>query len=138
MIMRFSRRDLVATGLVAAAGLTYALWAIDSTVPGLHGTRASGTVVLVLGFLASASAVVPTFDRLLRGNRVYLVGTALVGLVALAGGMAMLVAASRTGLAVLMAAMAVLWLVATVHHMMLTAAPTAPWHRANRGHALTH
>lgn len=114
--MYLPRRDIIATALVAVAGLLYLLWALGATLPGMSGTRATGLVVLALGFAASASAVVPTFGQLLHGNKVYLVVTSLIGLVALAAGVQMLVTASGTGLAVVMAAMAVLWLIATVHH----------------------
>lgn len=117
--MRFPKRDILATGLVAAAVLIYVLWAIDSTLPGLSGTRVSGVVILALGFAASASAVVPTFDQLLRGNKAYLATTALLGIVALIGGAAMLTTASDTGLAILVVAMVVLWVVATFHHVLI-------------------
>ena len=73
--MRFPRRDVIATGLVAIAGVIYLLWAIDFSVPGMSGTRASGIVILACGFAASASAVVPTFDQLLHGNKAYLAVT---------------------------------------------------------------
>ncbi len=92
--MRFPRRDIVATGLVGVAGLVYVCWATGATLPGLSGTRASGIVILLLGFAASASAVVPGFDQLLRGNKAYLAVTALLDVVALVGGVAMLIAAA--------------------------------------------
>ena len=59
--MYLPKRDIIATGLVAVAGLLYVLWAIDSAVPGMSSTRATGVVVLALGVAVSASAVVPTF-----------------------------------------------------------------------------
>ena len=69
--MRLPRRDIIATGLVAVAGLLYLLWAIDFALPDMSSTRATGVAVLALGFAASASAVVPGFDQLLHGNRAY-------------------------------------------------------------------
>jgi uncharacterized membrane protein HdeD (DUF308 family) len=117
--MRLPRRDLIATGLVVAAGAVYALWAFDSPVPGLEGVRATGLTVLALGFAASASAVVPGFAALMRGNRAYVVATSLIGVVALAAGISVLVESSAAGLAVLMACLGVLWLVATAHHLRL-------------------
>ena len=137
--MRFPGRDIIATGLVAVAGLVYVLWASGSPLAGLSGTRASGVVILVLGFAASASAVVPGFDQLLHGNKIYLAVTAFLGVVALFGGVTMRVAASDTGLGVLMGTMLVLWLVATVHHMLLarSAAPTDT-HASRHGAALRH
>ncbi len=117
--MYLPKRDLIATGLVAVAGLLYLLWAIDSALPGMSSTRVTGAAVLALGFAASASAVVPTFDRLIHGNRAYLVLTSLIGLAAFAAGVQMLVTANGAGLTVVMVAMAVLWLISTIHHGLL-------------------
>jgi hypothetical protein len=117
--MSFPKRDLVATVLVATAGVLYWLWAAGSAPSGLQGVRGVGVVILVLGFAASASAVVPGFEHLLHGNKTYLAVTAALGLVALAGGVQMLVTSSDVGLAVLMGAMGVLWLIATIHHALL-------------------
>jgi hypothetical protein len=130
--MRFPKTDIIATGLVAAAGLLYLLWAIDSTLPGMSSARATGVAILALGFAASASAVVPAFGQLLHGNKAYLVITSLIGLAAAAAGVQMLITASSTGLTIVMAAMAVLWLIATIHHSFLvrTGLPQQP---AGRG-----
>ena len=123
--MRLPKRDIIATGLVVVAGALYVLWALDAAPSGLGGIRATGVVVLGLGFAASASAVVPGFDQLIHGSRTYLAVTSLIGLVAFGAGVQMLVSASEAGLGVLMAAMVVLWLVATVHHAMLARGPVA-------------
>ena len=117
--MYLPKRDVIATGLVAVAGLSYLLWAIGSALPGMNSTRITGAAVLALGFAASASAVVPGFDQLLHGNKAYLVMTSLIGLAAFAAGVQMLITASGAGLTVVMAAMAVLWLIATIHHSLL-------------------
>lgn len=130
--MRLPKRDIIATGLVAVAGLLYLLWALDAAPPGMSGARATGTVILVLGFAASASAVVPGVDQLVRGNKAYLAVTTLIGLVALAGGVLMLVNASGAGLGILMGATAVLWLIATIHHSLLAEAATASARRTPR------
>lgn len=114
--MRLDKRDVIATSLVAAAGLLYVLWAVGAAPPGMSATRVTGSAVLALGFAASATAVVPTVDRLLHGSKAYLAGTSLIGFIALLGGVRVLVAASETGLGIVMGAMLVLWLVATVHH----------------------
>ncbi len=124
--MYLPKRDLIATGLVGIAGLLYLLWAIDSALPGMSSTRATGVAVLALGFAASASAVVPAFDRLIHGNRAYLVLTSLVGLAAFAAGIQTLVTASGAGLTTLMAAMATLWLIATIHHSLLARTASPP------------
>lgn len=118
--MRLPRRDVIATVLVAVAVVLYLLWLADAALPGMSHTRGIGVVVLALGFAASATAVVPGFDRLLHGGRSYLAVTAALGLVALIGGVVMLAAASDAALAVLMGAMVVLWAIATRHHAALT------------------
>ena len=117
--MHLPKRDVIATGLVALAGLFYLLWAIDSALPGMGSARATGVAVLALGFAASASAVVPNFGQLLHGSKMYLVVTSLIGLAAVIAGVPMLITASGAGLSVVMAAMAVLWLIATIHHSLL-------------------
>ena len=126
--MHLPKRDIIATSLVAAAGLLYLLWAIGSTLPGMSSTRATGVAVLALGFAASASAVVPTFGQLLHGNKTYLAITSLIGLAAVAAGVQMLLTASGAGLTVVTAAMAALWLIATIHHSLLakTGLPQQP------------
>ena len=118
--MNLPRKDLIATGLVVVAGVIYGLWALDAAPPGMSGTRVSGMVVLLLGFVASAGAVVPTFGELLRGNRAYLAMTSLIGLVAFVAGVAMLVSSSGAAFSVMIVAMVVLWLFATTHHVLLT------------------
>ena len=100
------------------------LWLLDSTPTGMTDVRATGAVILALGFAASATAVVPTFGQLLHGNKAYLAVTSLLGLLALIAGVVMLVASSQTGLAVVMLAMITMWLIATIHHSLL--AQTTP------------
>lgn len=118
--MRLPRRDLIATILVAVAVLVWVLWAVDAAAPGLGSARLAGAVVLVLGFAASASAVVPGFGRLLHGDKTYLVSTSVIGVVALAGGLMTLISASAWGFGLMIAATVLLWLISTVHHIRLT------------------
>jgi uncharacterized membrane protein YqgA involved in biofilm formation len=118
-MMRIPKRDLVATCLVAAAVVLYLLWLADVALPGMDSTRATGLVILALGFAASATAVVPGFDQLLHGDRTYLAATSLLGLVAFVAGVAMVWSAGSTTLTVLVVMMAVLWVVATTHHTRL-------------------
>ena len=118
--MRLAKRDIIATCAVAAAVVVYLLWLADATLPGMSGMRVTGLVILVLGFIASATAVVPSFDQLIHGNRAYLAVTSLLGLTALAAGIVMLWSASSAALAVLMAALVVLWVISTIHHVLLT------------------
>ncbi|HEX6876888.1 MAG TPA: hypothetical protein VF165_14605 [Nocardioidaceae bacterium] len=120
--MRLPKRDIIATCAVALAVVVYLLWLADATLPGMSGMRVTGLVILVLGFIASATAVVPSFDQLIHGNRAYLAVTSLLGLAALAAGIVMLWSASSAALAVLMAALVVLWVISTIHHVLLTKA----------------
>ena len=117
--MRLAKQDLIATALVAAAGVSYILWFTGFAPAGMSSTRTTALVVLALGFAASASAVVPHFEQLIHGNKVYLAVTSVIGLVALIAGVQALVEASGMGLGVLMGAMSVLWLMATIHHSQL-------------------
>ncbi|HEY5117600.1 MAG TPA: hypothetical protein VIJ00_18910 [Nakamurella sp.] len=122
--MNLQKRDIAATGLVAAAVVIYLLWLLDAVPSGMSDVRATGAVILALGFAASATAVVPTFGQLLHGNRAYLAVTSLLGLVALIAGVVMLVGTSEPALAVVMVAMVTMWLIATIHHSRL--AKTTP------------
>ncbi len=117
--MHLPRRDIMATGPVALAGVLYLLWAIGSALPGMSSARITGAAVLALGFAASASAVVPAFGQLLHGNKTYLALASLIGLAALAAGIVMLITASSAALAVMVAAIGVLWFIATIRHSLL-------------------
>jgi hypothetical protein len=126
--MRFPKRDVIATVAVATAVVLYLLWLADTALPGMSDMRVTGLVVLVLGFMASAIAVVPGFDELMHGNKVYLAVTSLIGLAALVAGVVMLWSESSAAFAVLMVALVVLWAIATTHHVLLARAerPAAP------------
>jgi hypothetical protein len=130
--MRIPTRDRIATVLVACAAVVYMLWATGSTLPAMDSIRVTGLVVLGLGFAASASAVVPGFDELLHGSKLYLAVTSLIGLGAFVAGLVMLLGASEVALGVVMAAMVVLWMTATVHHTVLAEAEVASGDRAPR------
>lgn len=112
--MNMTRRDRIATVLVAAATLIYGLW-LTGPLSGLTST-AVAMVVLALGFLASASAVVPGFAALLRGSRAYLVAASCAGLVAFVSGLLALTGAGDQTLAILVAATIGLWTAATARH----------------------
>ena len=138
--MGVSKRDVMATVLVAAAGVLYLMWVAGAPAFGMGSARATGVAILVLGFLASAIAVVPGFTGLLHGNRTYLVVASLLGVVATAAGIQMLVASSGAGLAVVVVAMVFLWLTASVHHALLAQSATEPGGGADvrSGADLTH
>lgn len=111
-------RDRVATLLVAIATLIYVLWLagpLDRLTAG-----AVALIVLALGFIASASAVVPGFAALIHGSKSYLVATSLAGLMALAGGIVTVLQANRETLAILVVATIALWAAATVRHALGT------------------
>ena len=112
--MNITARDRLATILVAASAITYGLW-LSGLLGGLT-PDAVAVVILALGFLASASAVVPDFAALLRGSRAYLAAASLLGLVALVSGMLTVVNATGETLPVLEAATIVLWAAATARH----------------------
>ena len=117
--MNLQKRDVAATSLVAAAVVIYLLWLLDAMPSGISDVRATGAVILALGFAASAIAVVPTFGQLLGGNKAYLAVTSLLGLVAMVAGVVLLVGTSEPALAVVMVAMVTMWLIATIHHSRL-------------------
>ena len=109
-----SMRDRVATVLVATATIIFVLWRIG-VASGLS-TSSVAIAILALGFLASASAVVPGFAALLRGSRRYLAAASALGLVALVAGALTVVNATEDTLAILTIATIVLWAAATVRH----------------------
>jgi hypothetical protein len=112
--MSTSWRDRIATLVVGSALLVYVVWAV-----GALGDVSAGTIaiiVLVLGVVASASAVVPGFVELLAGSRTYLAVAALVGLVALVSGIMTIVNSTDETLAILVVATVALWAVSTVRH----------------------
>jgi hypothetical protein len=118
-MLRVLKRDLLASTLVVVAGVLYMLWASDTALPGLRSTRATGLVVLGLGFAASASAVVPGFYGLIHRSKGYLAMTSLIGLLALGAGLWMLIYSSDVALGLLISSMGMLWLIATIHHVLL-------------------
>lgn len=112
--MSMPMRDRIATLLVATATLIYVLW-----LAGILGGLTTGSVailVLALGFIASASAVVPGFAALLKGSRLYLVLASLGGVVALTCGVMTVVQATDATLALLVIATVGLWAAATIRH----------------------
>ncbi len=121
-MMRLPKKDIIATCAVALAVVLYLLWLADATVLGMSSTRVTGAAVLALGFVASASAVVPGFDQLMHGNRLYLAATSVLGGAALAAGVVMLWTASSAALGWLMVALVTLWAISTTHHVVLAKA----------------
>jgi hypothetical protein len=112
--MSITIRDRIATILVAIATLVYVLW-FTGLVGGLSPSSVA-LIVLALGFIASASAVVPGFASLLAGSRPYLALASVGGLVAFMCGAITVTQASEETLAVLVVATVGLWAAATVRH----------------------
>lgn len=117
--MRIERKDQLATLLVGGGVLAYVLWLLGVGSEDETAVRIVTTIVLVLGFVASANAVVPGFDGLLHGSKTYLVISTLVGLGALAAGIAALVSGDELMLGLLVAATVLLWAMSTIRHSMV-------------------
>ena len=112
--MSIPMRDRIATVLVATGTLIYVLW-----FTGFLGALTPGSIALIilaLGFVASASAVVPGFAALLAGSKAYLALASLGGLVALVCGAITVTQATEETLAILVIATIGLWAAATVRH----------------------
>lgn len=124
--MRLNRTDVFATFAVGIGVLAYGLWLSGVGVPGLGSTRVVGAVVLGLGWLASAVAVVPNFDELIRTSKVYLLVTSALGVAALIAGILVLVNASETMLALLVATTVAMWVLATIRHTLAARRTSQP------------
>jgi len=132
-VMRMTRRDWIASVLIGISVLGYAVWLLVAENPAESGIRAMVASVLVLGFAASATAVVPGFSELIHGSRTYLAVASLLGLVAVATGVVALVNADTTMLAVLMGATVVMWIMATVRHVSAPDATATAERHAREG-----
>jgi hypothetical protein len=120
--MRFHRTDILATGFVGVALATYLIWLVTDDAPAPSAVRVVTGLVLVLGFAASAIAVVPSFSELLHGSRSYLAVASLLGLGATVAGALALVNADLAMLAILVSATVVMWAMATTRHSLEGAA----------------
>jgi hypothetical protein len=112
--MTIPMRDRIATLLVATATLIYALW-FTGFLGGLTADSVA-LIILALGFVASASAVVPGFAALLGGSKRYLALASLGGLMALVCGAITVTRATEETLAILVVATVGLWAAATLRH----------------------
>lgn len=116
--MHLSWRDSIATFLVAIGVVIYGAWVAGPGIPGFVEPTNVAIAILVLGVAASISAVVPGFDELLRGSKLYLGATSALGLVAFAAAVWTVAAGgAATGLAVLVLATVVLWAMSTMRHV---------------------
>lgn len=126
--MTLPMRDVLASVLVGLSVVIYLGMMIGIALPGLSDVTGVTVAVLVLGIAASISAVVPGFDELLHGSRLYLVAASLLGAVALVGGVWALLSNDATALAVLVLATVVLWGMSTARHMATAAQGLASRH----------
>lgn len=110
-------RDSIATLLVVIGLILFAGWAVDATIAGFETVGAVAIGILVLGILASMSAVVPGFSDLLHGSRAYLAGTSVLGLVALVAGIVAIVNGEPIALVALAIATVILWALSTWRHI---------------------
>lgn len=114
--MRLTWRDRLATFVVAAAALLYLVWFSFDDGASETEVRWITAIVLALGFVASASAVVPGFEGLIHGSRLYLAVSSLLGLGAFAASIAALVTGNEVWLVLLVVLTVVLWAMSTMRH----------------------
>lgn len=117
--MRLPWRDALATLLVAIALAVYAAWALGAHLPEFMTVAAVAAIVLALGIVASASAVVPGFEQLLHGSRLYLATTSALGLIAVVAGLFAVFAGEESALTVLALATVAMWAMATARHTLV-------------------
>jgi hypothetical protein len=116
--VKLAKKDLLATLCVGAGAVVYLLWLLGVGWSGAPGVRLVAAVVLVLGFAASASAVVPGFGDLMHGSKAYMAGASLFGAGALAAGLIALLQASSLALGLLVGANLLLWAGSTARHTL--------------------
>jgi len=116
--MRLTKSDLLATFCVGAGAVVYLLWLLGVGWSGATGVRVVAAVVLVLGFAASASAVVPGFSDLMHGSKSYMAGASLLGAGALTAGLIALLQGNSLALGLLIGADLLLWAGSTARHTL--------------------
>jgi hypothetical protein len=110
-------RDVLATILIGVAFVVYAAWAIGTGLPVGTDVSAVAIVILVLGVAASLSAVVPGWDELVSGPRLYFGTASVLGLIALVGGLVAVVTNDARALGLLILGTVVLWAISTARHL---------------------
>lgn len=124
--MHLTLRDRIATLCVAVGTLVAVLWLAGVGSQEIAGARWVTAIVLALGFVASASAVVPGFEGLMRGSKPYLVITSVLGLGALVAGIFAMIDGTDALIALLVALTVTLWAISTVRHVR-AAGTQATW-----------
>jgi hypothetical protein len=119
--MRLTWRDGLATVLVAAAAVLYALWAAGSVMPGVS-TRWMTVIAFALGMAACTAnrrELGEVYGATREGPRpsgLYTALATVLGVVMLVAAIPAFVLASKVMLATLGATMVALWLIATGRH----------------------
>ena len=133
--MRLTWRDGLATLLVAAAAMLYALWATNALMPGVS-TRWMTVIAFALG-MAACTANQRELGELYGATRqgprtsgLYIALATALGIVMLAAGIVAFVLASEAMLATLVAAMIALWLISTARHALTSRHPQLRAHPA--------
>ena len=135
--MRLTWRDGLATLLVAAAVVLYALWAGNALMPGVS-TRWMTVIAFALGMAACTAnqrelgEVYGASGEGPRPSGFYTALATALGIVMLAAGVLAFVLASEAMLATLVTAMIALWLIATGRHALTGR------HRQLRAHPAAH
>jgi hypothetical protein len=135
--MRLTWRDGLATLLVAAAVVLYALWAGNDLMPGVS-TRWMTVIAFALGMAACTAnqrELGEAYGASGEGRRpsgLYIALATALGIVMLAAGVLAFVLASEAMLATLVTAMIALWLIATGRHALTGR------HRQLRAHTAGH
>ena len=114
--MQLSRRDLLASALVAVALISYLVWLVGGMTV-FNQVSSVALVVLVMGIAASMSAVVPGFAELLHGSWLYMGIASLGGLVAFGAGLVALINEDAAALSLLVLATVALWAMSTARHV---------------------
>ena len=121
--MRLTWRDGLATLLVAAAAVLYALWATGALMPGVS-TRWMAVIAFAFGVAACTAdqrELGEVYGATREGRRpsgLYIALATALGIVMLVAGILAFVLASQAMLATLVAAMVALWLIATGRHAL--------------------
>jgi hypothetical protein len=115
--MSIPLRDRIATAVVASAVIIYVLW-LAGPLDWLSAS-AVAIIALALGFVASASAVVPGFASLIHGSKLYLAIASVAGLVAFAAGILTIIDATEETLLALVVVTVGLWAGATIRHTVI-------------------
>ena len=133
--MRLTWRDGLATLLVAAAAVLYALWAAGVLMPGVS-TRWMTVIAFALGVAACTASqreLGEVYGATREGPRpsgLYIALATALGVVMLVAGILAFVLASEALLATLVAAMVALWLIATARHALAGRHPQLRAHPA--------